>query len=279
MSERRRIAIIGCGYVGSALGEAFVEAGHNVVGTTRTPARVASIQSLGIEGVAVDTADTAHLHKLLLSRDAVVLCVAAGRKHGDYREVYLGSASSLIEAAKGTPVKRIVYTSSTGVYGQDDGSWVDESSATEPSSENGRILLETERTLLDGASTLGGDPPVSVTVLRLSGIYGPERDLAARIKSLAGEERDDGDAYLNLIHLEDVVGAITALLRVPHHGVLNLSDDGPTTRREFYNRVITEAGLPPIRWVTGDSPSKRGKRVRNDLIKKTLRLTLKHRAH
>lgn len=279
MPEHQRIAIIGCGYVGSALGEALVHAGHHVVGTTKSPARADALRALGIEAAVLDTADTARLHELLRDRDAVVLCVAAGRKQGDYRGVYLGSAHSLISAVKGTPVQRVVYTSSVGVYGQTDGSWVDESSPVEPREENGRILLETERTLLGGAEALAGDPPMGVSVVRLAGIYGPNRDLTARIKACAGSRRSDGEAFLNLIHLEDIVAALAALLPVRHHGVLNLSDDGPTTRREYYDRVIGQAGLPPIQWVRGDSPLNRAKRIRNDLIKQTLGLTLEHPTH
>jgi nucleoside-diphosphate-sugar epimerase len=275
----QRIAIIGCGYVGSAVGEALVQAGHHVVGTTITPDRLDDLRAKGIAPAVLDTADTDRVHEVLHDRDAVVLSVAAGRKRGDYRKVYLGSANSVITAAKNTPVNRIIYTSSIGVYGQDDGSWVDESSPVQPPTENGRILLDTERTLLDGANALGGEQTVSVSVVRLSGIYGPDRDLSTRIKSFAGKERDDGDAYLNLIHLDDIVAALTALLSICHHGVLNLSDDRPLTRREFYDRIIAEAGLPPIQWVPTGSPRQRGKRVRNDLIKRTLGLTFQHPTH
>ena len=100
-----------------------------------------------------------------------------------------------------------------------------------------------------------------------------------RIKSCAGKERSDGDAYLNLIHLDDIVAALTALLAARHHGVLNLSDDRPLPRREFYDRIIAEAGLPATQWISAGSPPQRGKRVRNDLIKRTLGLTLEHPMH
>ena len=275
----QRIAIIGCGYVGSAVGEALVKAGHHVVGTTITPDRLDDLRAKGIAPALLDTADTDRVHEVLHDRDAVVLSVAAGRGRADYRKVYLGSANSVITAARGTPVKRIIYTSSVGVYGQDDGSWVDESSPTHPRDDNGRILLDTERALLDGAKTLGRGQTGCASVVRLSGIYGPGRDLTGRIKSFAGKKRDDGDAYLNLIHLDDIVAALTALLAIRYHGVLNLSDDRPLPRREFYDRIIAEAGLPAIQWISVGAPTKRGKRVRNVLIKRTLGLTLKHPTH
>ena len=133
--------------------------------------------------------------------------------------------------------------------------------------------------MLEGVRKPGGDAPASATVVRLSGIYGPGRDPAKRIRSLAGTELTGGDVYVNMVHLDDIIAALEALLDLPHHGVLNLSDDCPTTRREFYDRTIAEGGLEPIRWLPGPAPPNLGKRVRNDLIKRTLTLVLRHPTH
>jgi nucleoside-diphosphate-sugar epimerase len=308
----RRIAVIGCGYVGSAVGEALVEAGHDVVGTTTTARRLDELCTLGIRPEVVEVADVQRLHRVLADREAIFLTIAPRQRGEGYREVYLAGVRHLLAAVKDTTVRRIIYTSSTRVYGQNDGSWVDESSTTAPRDEKGRILLEAERTLLHGAPQLGtkvadagaddvetlrgpqthglqsvackpaargNEQKICATVVRLSGIYGPGRDVAARVRGLAGTERTDGDAYVNLIHLDDIVVALIALLRVAFHGVLNLTDDQPERRRDFYDRVIAAAHLPPIRWVRGDTPPKLGKRVGNDLIKRVLDLTLKHPTH
>ncbi len=278
-NTNQSIAVIGCGYIGSAVGEALVRVGHDVIGTTTSAARVDTLRGLGIKPELVEVADVDRLHTLLGDREAVYLTIAPGRQGRDYRSVYLAGAKNLLAAAEETPVRRIIYTSSTRVYGQEDGSWVDESSPTVPKDERGRILLETEAVLLNGAHALGGDTTVGVTALRLSGIYGPGRDPAERIKTLAGTQRGDGDAYVNLIHRDDIVATLVALLDKPHHGVLNLSDHQPEPRRAFYDRILASAGLRPIQWVRGDGPSDLGKRIRNDLVKKTLNLSLKHPKH
>jgi nucleoside-diphosphate-sugar epimerase len=244
------------------------------VGTTTAPERVGDIQAAGIRPVVLELAQTDRVHALLLDRGVVFLAVAAGRAHRDYRQVYLEGARHLINASKNTPVRRLIYTSSTGVYGQDDGSWVDEDSPTQPVSERGRILVETEQCLLNGAARLG----ICATVVRLSGIYGPGRGPQNRLAQVAGGQRDDGDAYVNLIHLDDIVTAMRKLIEVEYHGVLNLTDDAPTTRRDYYDCLIAEAGLPPIQWISGDHTG-RGKRVRNDRIKRLLNLSLQHPEH
>ncbi len=268
-----RIAIIGCGYVGSALGKVLAASRHDVVGTTTTSSRVEELRPLGVRPELLDIADVGRLHQILGDREVVYLTLAPGQRGVDYRDVYLAAAESLIKATTNTPVRRIIHTSSTRVYGHDDGTWVDESSPTGPMDENGRVLLQTEETLLQQS------PTTVVTVLRLGGIYGPGRDYARRIRSLAGTKRSDGDLYGNLIHLDDIVGALVALLDVAYHGVLNLVDDRPEQRRILYDRILNEAGLPAVRWVHDEQSASLGKRVRNDLIKRTLNLELKYPMH
>ncbi|HEY3242864.1 MAG TPA: SDR family oxidoreductase [Phycisphaerae bacterium] len=265
------VAIVGCGYVGTALGAEWVRRGRDVLGTTTTPARLAELQSLGIRPALVEIADCQRLHTLLADRDAVYLTVARGKQQRGYEAVYLAGVPNLSRAVDGTPVQRVIYTSSTSVYGQNDGSWVDETSPTNPTNENGRILLATERELLDGAQRAGA----SAVVLRLSGIYGPGRDPAGRLERVAGQERSDGQTYVNLIHRDDIVEVMVRLLDSDFSGVMCLNNDRPILRCELYDPLLAAAGLPPIRW-RGDDQNPRGKRVRNDLMKRTLGLTLAH---
>ena len=273
MRAKPRVGIIGAGYVGTRFGRRLADAGYDVVGTTTSPERVATIRSFGMTPVVLDTADVDGLHDVLRDREVVALCVAPRANQRDYRATYLDSARNLIEAARHTAVSRVIYTGSTRVYAQDDGEWVDESSPTRPIHENARILLETEHVLLNGAKTLRKDGPGTTVVLRLGGIYGPDRDTLDFIHRSAGGQRDDGDLYMNRVHVDDIATALEALLGSEFHGVLNLCDDHPQTRRSFYDGVLAAAALPPIEWIPS---SDRGKRVRNDLIKKTLGLVLGH---
>ncbi|RME36190.1 MAG: hypothetical protein D6788_12145 [Planctomycetota bacterium] len=189
---------------------------------------------------------------------------------------------SLASVLPATPVRRLVYTSSTRVYGRDDGSWVEEDTPPEPRDEKGRILLQSERIALAAftPSFPRRDPDVarvssradrSVTVLRLGGIHGPGREAEPRIVAQAGTTRDDGNVYVNLIHRDDIVETVRRLLRMPYHGVLNLTDGHPVLRRVWYDRMLAMRNLPAIDWTDRDAPV-RGKRVSNMRARKLLGL-------
>lgn len=227
----------------------------------------------------MEHAEVGRLHDRLADRDAVFLTIAPKARGADYRDVYLAGAGNLLAALAGTSVRRVVYTSSTRVYGQKDGSWVDESGPTDPGDQNGRALLETERTLLDGVAELGGRCAITATVVRLAGIYGSGRDAVSRIRAAAGTQRGDGDAYVNMIHVEDVVAALIGLLDSEYGGVLNLADDRPEPRRTYYDRVLAREGLPPIQWTSPRTSAGFGKRIRNDAIKRAIGLVLQHPTH
>lgn len=271
-----RVLIIGCGYVGSAVGRHLAASGHRVTGTTTNADRASLIRSLGIEPAVVDVADVDALHEVMRDHDAVVLCIAPRNRGDDYRNTYLLGARNLIAAVRGTPVMQIIYTGSTRVYGQDDGRWVDEESPIDPPDENGQVLVETERTLLGSDASATGDKPVMTTVLRLGGIYGGDRDHLGFVRSQAGTRRTDGDMYVNRIHVDDIVAGIEALLDRPYDGVLNLCDDHPQTKRSFYDAVLAAADLPAIEWTGRTDGAGRGKRVRNARIKEALGITLRH---
>jgi len=225
--------------------------------------------------VVLDLSDTEHLASILADRDTVYLTIAPKRQDQDYRSVYLAGVNHLLDVLPSTPVRRVIYTSSTRVYGQDDGSWVDEDSPTVPKDEKGQILLKVEQRLLEAALDNTTGDKRAITILRLSGIIGPGRDPADRIRLLTGTNRDDGNSYVNLIHRDQAVAAMIQLRSVPHTGVLNLSDDTPQLRRLYYDLLLSEAGLEPIRWEDSDHPS-RGKRILNDRIKKLLDINLRH---
>ncbi len=270
----RRVTILGCGYVGTALGAELVRRGVHCVGTTTSQAGHSRLLEAGIEPATVDLDDARTLARTIADSDALVLAVAPGRSCRTYQSVYLDGARHLVAAlAHDTTVRRLVYTSSSRVFGHCSGAWVDEKTLACPVDDEGYILLETERTLLNCSAR-----NLSTTVLRLSGIYGPGRDPAQRAAGFAGTERADGHVWLNLVHRDDIVATLVRLMDIDHHGVLHLSDDTPTTRRDYYDRLVTSAGLAPIKWTTDDTIDA-GKRICNTTIKKLLDLQLRHPNH
>lgn len=270
------IAIVGCGYVGSALARALIALGRRVLGTTTTPARCDALANDSIEPVVLTLSDKTAVRDLLNRCDAAVLCMAPNRNARDYRAVYLDGIRHVVDAIAGTPITRIIYTSSTRVYGFDDGRWVDETTPPQPADDNGAILLAAEQALLEGIASQSHSRETTATVLRLGGIHGPGRDLIDRAKRLTERSPSGGRSFVNLSHRDDIVTAIVKLLDIPHDGVLNCVGNDPRTRRDLYDGIVTAHGLAAIQWSDLGNES-RGKRVRNERIKKLLGLDL--RAH
>lgn len=241
-----RVLIVGCGYVGLALGRRLAASGCEVLGLRRTGSADSELVGAGIRPVRGDVTRAEDLARLDGNFDWVVNTVSSSRGGVEvYREVYLGAARNLVAWAPGRGVRVLAYTSSTSVYGQTDGSWVDESSPVEPAGETGRLLVDTEEVFL-GAARSG---ILSTVVLRVGGIYGPGRGHLFR-QFLAGEARREphGGRWINMIHREDVAGAVEAALRRGRPGtVYNAVDGEPVRQGDFLAHLARETGrsLPP----------------------------------
>jgi len=178
------------------------------------------------------------------------------RDEENYRTIYVHALRDLLGAlrAAGSPLRRVFFTSSTAVYGQSRGQWVDEGSTTAPSGFNGRVLLEAESVVRDEAER-------GVTV-RLSGIYGPGRTRLVR-KVWEGEARANG-SWTNRIHVEDCAGVLHHVMRLQDPSNLYLgSDDEPAITAEAVRWLSAQLGVaePPV----GRAPG-RNKRCRNDRL-------------
>jgi nucleoside-diphosphate-sugar epimerase len=238
--------IVGCGYLGRRVGRLLARRGERVLGTTRSEARAAELRAWGIEPVLADVLDPGSLRALPPS-DRALYCVGFDRSAGvALRTVYVDGLRNVLERLAGS-TGRLVYASSTGVYGQDDGGWVDEDSATEPRHEAGCVGLDAE-TLARG---VGAERGVPVVVLRFSGLYGPGRIL--RRSSLLNGEPITGDPrkFLNVIHIDDAAEAtVAALDRGIAGGIYLVTDDRPVAREEFYNLAAVHLGAPAPRFET-----------------------------
>jgi nucleoside-diphosphate-sugar epimerase len=201
--------------------------------------------------------DEAALRALADGREfeAVIHCASSGRGGADaYRSVYLGGARNLVATLA---PRLLLFTSSTSVYAQNTGDWVTEESAAEPDRETGRILRETEESVLAS----GG------CVARLAGIYGPGRSVLLK-KFFSGEAviEGDGGRWINQVHRDDIATALALLVARGERGIFNVSDDVPMSQREVYEWLAARFArpLPPSGPV--DSHRKRGvtsKRVSN----------------
>ena len=272
-----RALIIGIGYVGLPLGRELVRRGHEVFGLRRSPAATGELEMAGIKPLFADIIKPEQLEKLPREFDWVVNCVASsGGGTEEYRQVYLGGMQNVIDwlapaGRRHTGAPRIVYTSSTSVYAQNDGSAVEESSPTEPATETARVLLETENALLVAAEQR--DFPA--IILRVAGIYGPGRGYWLK-QFLNGEARLEGkgERILNMIHRDDVVGCIAAAL---DHGrpenIYNAVDDEPVSQFDFFSWLATSLNRPMPESIAENIARKRGatnKKVLNRKLKSEL---------
>jgi nucleoside-diphosphate-sugar epimerase len=269
-----RVLIVGCGYVGLPLGADLVRQGYEVFGLRRSAGAEAALKSAGIKPLSGDITKRDTLTHLPASYDWVVNCVSAsGGGADDYREVYLRGMKNLVTWLGATPLKKFVYTSSTSVYGQNDGSLVEETSPTEPAAATGQVLVETEKVLLAAVR----QQHFPAVILRLAGIYGPGRGYWFK-QYLKNEARIEGagERILNMIHLGDVVGAIVAALNSGRPGeVYNAVDDEPVSQLHFFQWLSGYLGkdLPPSMPEDPDAVRKRGvtnKQVSNRRLKREL---------
>jgi nucleoside-diphosphate-sugar epimerase len=240
-----RVLIVGCGYVGLPLGMELVRLGHEVSGLRRNASAENELKAAGLQPLFGDVTKPETLARLPRDFDWVVNCVAAGGGAEDYRQVYLQGTRNLIEWLAPNPPKKFVYTSSTSVYGQTDGSQVKESSPTEPLVETAKILLETEKLLL----TAVAERKFPAVILRVAGIYGPDRGHWFK-QFLKNEARMEGDGsrFLNMIHRDDLIGCIIAALKSGRPGeIYNAADDEPVSQLHFFQWLgqALDKPLPP----------------------------------
>jgi nucleoside-diphosphate-sugar epimerase len=271
-----RVLIVGCGYVGIPLGAALAQAGHEVHGLRRSATYSDELRNADIQLVIADITKLKQLETLPCAYDWVVNCVSSsGGGAADYRVVYLEGMRNLLSWLSHSPPKRLIYTSSTSVYGQNDGSLVTEASRTEPEAETSRVLIETEKLLLQSTSVPG-------IVLRLAGIYGPSRGYWFK-QFLAGEAAitGEGKRIFNMAHRDDIVGAIIVALDRGEPGqIYNVVDAEPVTQLTCFQWLAERTGrpLPPFR----NEPipdRKRGasnKRVSNARLKKELNYSFQY---
>lgn len=252
------VLIAGCGYVGTALGQRLVELGHSVWGLRRDPSGLPD----SFNKLAGDLAAPEALTQLPRVLDYVVYTASAGESSdAAYARAYVAGVSNVLSAISGGAVRRVFFTSSTAVYGQSDGAWVDEASETNPTHFSGRRTLEAEA-LLRSSST-------PATILRCAGIYGPGR--TRLIGSVRQGTASMSERYTNRIHRDDIAGVITHLIQkdlgVP---LLVLADDEPATQRDVTTFLAERLGvpLPPL---GPPDPNARGgdKRCRNALLRAT----------
>jgi len=259
------ILLVGCGDLGTEAGLRFAALGHRVVGWRRSPSKL----PVAIEGIAADLSSP-NLPPVPTDTTAVVIAVAADSPTEEaYRAAYVRGVANVLDALErdGVHPHRILFVSSTAIYGDAAGGWVDESTQPDPGGFSGRVLVEAEDLLharLAGTSTAG-------IVLRLGGIYGPGRTrLIDQVRTGSAVVPEDV-RYTNRIHRDDAAAAIVHLATMdatPAPAYIGV-DNEPADLGAVLRFLAAELSLtpPPM----GDAGPARGgnKRCRNDLLRGT----------
>ncbi len=254
----KRLVIVGCGYVGTAVAREACRAGLRVEALTRNPGRAAELAALGAHTVVADLATDTWHGRLTPGADLVLNCVSSGGGGLDgYRRSYVEGMRSLLAWAQRDPAGTLVYTSSTSVYPQGGGVVVDEEAPTEGAGETGRILLEAEELLRRGSGACG-----RWFILRLAGIYGPGRHhLLDQVRTGAAEIAGSGAQHLNLAHRDDICAAVFAAFSAPvslSGGIFNVADDAPAPKTEVVRWLAEQLGRPAPRFTGGAASARRG---------------------
>ena len=252
-----KVLIAGCGFVGCALGAELKRLGHEPIGLSRSPG------DIGFPLVVADLSKPETL-RVISDVDAIAFTSAADNfSEAGYRSAYVTALESLLSifASRSKPPKRIVFTSSTSVYAQNDGAWIDERSPAQPKAFSGSIMLEAE-------GALHATPIESVT-LRCSGIYGPGRTrLIDQVRTGEAKLAAAESPFTNRIHRDDVARAVAHLLFLPNPDSLYVgSDDDPAPRNRVFEWLREQLDAPPLG--SSEILGKRGgnKRCRNARLK------------
>jgi len=273
-----KLLILGCGYVGERLAGACLERGVSVIATTRSAKRAVELQRSGVDAVVVESPDMLP-DSLLQQCDAVVDSIPL---NSDTSGMF---ASQLVWLPKIAPkfisLKWAGYLSTTGVYGDAGGVWVDESYPCNPSSERGRLRLEAEQSWLNSG--------LPAEVFRLAGIYGPGRNIIAKLKAGAYKAVAWSPPHFSSrIHVDDIVAALMAAMEKPGPGrIVNLADDEPCPHVDYVTELAKLVGAPAPEILTPEEGKRQlskamldffrdNKRVSNRLLHNELLAQLKY---
>lgn len=255
-----RISVLGCGWLGLPLAGALASDGHVVRGSTTTPAKLDAIRDAGAAPhvIRLSPEPKGQLEGFF---DADCMIVTLPPTGGD--EAYIQRLTALLNAARQGAVQWFVFTSSTSVYAKRD-AVVDENDTSPPASERGKTMREAEALFLL--------PPFDATVLRLGGLYGPDRDPA---RSLAGKTGVAGpDAPVNLVHRDDAIGVVREVLaQEVRNGIFNVVADAHPTKQAYYTARAEALGLPPPRFAAGPVP---WKQVSSRKVREVLGYAFRH---
>lgn len=237
----RPALIVGCGFTGLRLAARLrADTTIPVVGTTRSAERAAELAAIGCDSLVGSLTERDMQHRISrLNPRLVVYLVPPGLAARD-------PLPALLRALESTGLEAFLYASSTSVYGDRGGDWVDETTELRPESPAGEARRVAEELVLDSMGAFG----LPARICRITGIYGPQRTLKRPLQTGEYVLIRGHDTWVNRIHVDDLVsGLIAGWQRGVNGGIYNMADDAPHRASEFANLAARLHGLPAPRWV------------------------------
>lgn len=260
----KRIAILGCGWLGLPLGARLVDLDFVVKGSTTSPEKRNRLSAVGIQPYVFKVgAEFEGAIDDFFSADILILNIPPGRRNPKVEQEHPAQVQLVIEEAIKGGIQQVVFVSSSSVYGNYNGT-VTENTPPQPETASGRALVQAEQWLQSQA--------LASTIVRMAGLYGPHRHPA---RFLAGKkEVKNGGAPINLVHLEEAIEAIIQVIQQEKwNETFNICADDHPTRAAYYTAKAKELQLSPPEFAKKDAY--KFKIVSNEKAKRELGLSFR----
>lgn len=253
------ISIIGCGWLGIPLSEQLISDGWNVLGTTTSREKIKHLQQIGIKPYLIDLPNKEFKDPELFDTDFLLINIPPGRRNPNVLRDYPKSVAQILGQARlSKKIKKVIFISSTSVYGSNE-DFIDENSDAKPHTDSGQSILAAE-----GFVTSSKIPYI---ILRFGGLAGPGRHPGY---FLAGRKKlDSGNQAINFLHQEDAVGSIHYMLTHDiENETYNVVAPIHPNKAEFYTKMTSSLQLEPPTFVEGNNHAKKEVSV-NKLLNNT----------
>lgn len=231
--EQLHVLVFGAGFSGRAIARVLANKGARVTGTNRTAEKAASLQESGVRPAIYDGEILPGLAAELQEITHLIVSIAPNEA-GD-------PVLNDLRGAELPKLQSVIYLSTVGIYGDHDGAWVDESTECRPSSRRSRLRLAVEEQWQSFTDEMG----VELTILRLSGIYGPGRNAFVNLQNGTAKRIVKPGQVFNRIHVEDIAGATAHLIGNDQAGIFNVSDNEPAPPQDVVEFAASLMGVEP----------------------------------
>lgn len=269
----RAISILGCGWLGHPLGAHLAQQGYRVKGSTTTPEKLKFLRADGVKPYLLRLDPEVKGEEIddFFEADLLFLNVPPPQGHDNLRSYHLQQIKAVREAVDRSPISWVIFASSTGVYPALNRVVTERDAPGDPAAAHGPIR-ETGEVLLDAERLLQEAEAFDTTIVRFAGLYGGDRQPG---RFLAGRSNvGGGDAPVNLIHREDCIGVVVAIIEQDvRNEVFNACADAHPPRRELYTHAAERLGLDPPTFSDDGTPYKV---VSNEKVKRQLGYRFRH---